>query len=83
MVPSVLSAELAEGCAAFESSHTPAGLALRGLNSDSSLMRSYSLILARALSKWSTGLPVRVAERARENKRGRSVTNVFPNKKKG
>lgn len=52
-VPSACSAGLAEGCSARETSEPPAPavLALQGLNSALSFMRSYSLILARALSK--------------------------------
>lgn len=80
-VPSVLSAEF--GCAAFGRSSAPAGLAPRGLNSDSSCMRSYFRILARALSKWSAGLPVGAAARAREPTRGGRVTNLFQNKNTG
>lgn len=47
-IPSVDSAAVEGGCLALE---VPAALALQGLNSALSFMRSYSLILARALSK--------------------------------
>lgn len=67
-VPSTGSAGLAEGCSAFEASEpaAPAVLAVQGLNSALSFMRSYSLILARALSKWITVLPIRAAEKGQQ-----------------
>lgn len=67
------SAGLAEGRSAFETSEVPAPavLALQGLNSTLSFMRSYSLILARALSKWITVLPVsRTERRGKRGKKG-------------
>lgn len=80
-VPSTWSAGLAEGCSVFETSEPPAPavLALQGLNSALSFMRSYSLILARALSKWITVLPIRAAKKGEQGSE-KKETEMGPKK---
>lgn len=85
-VPSTGSAGLAEAPLAFDTSHllSHAALALQGLNCALSFMRSYSLILARALSKWITVLPVRVAQKGEQGESGKgSEINEGKEKRKG
>lgn len=75
-------AGLAERCTSEPPA--PEELASQGLNSTLSFMRSYSLILARALSKWITVLPIGAAknEKQRSGQRGRNGMQELKFKKK-